>query len=180
MNLQIHFSFLKVSNSICWHKFTLIDTVLTAFSSAFGNSWKAEPSGDRKVVGGVASVLSSVNDFCFEHLGSRRGKNVINLFAAAGSLELIEGSNVHGVWMQHAKRVNHRNGIGGFALSSVDMSGFTVSTYITMLVLFLELVALSVPCSTITNVPLLPRFCRLVELGVLLFTAPCAFDEPFA
>lgn len=72
-------------------------------------------SCNREVVGRVTPIDVVVKDFRFENFYTRRGKNIINLIALAVSLKLMSGSDVFGIRMQHAKRIDHWNRIVGFA-----------------------------------------------------------------
>ncbi len=71
--------------------------------------------GNREVVGWVASIDIVVQYLRLEHFYARRYEDIIDLIAFSVSPEAVAGSNIFGIGMQHAKRIDHWNRIVRFA-----------------------------------------------------------------
>ncbi len=71
--------------------------------------------GNREVVGRVTSINIVIQYLCIEHFYIRRCEDIIDLIAFSVSPEAVAGSNIFGIGMQHAKRINHWNRIVRFA-----------------------------------------------------------------
>ena len=67
------------------------------------------------MVGRVTSIDIVIQDFCFEHFHDRRCEDIVDLIAFSVSPEPVGGSNIFGIGMQHAKRIDHWNRIVRFA-----------------------------------------------------------------
>ena len=72
-------------------------------------------SGNREVVGWITPIDVVIQDCCFEYSDRRRCEDIIDLIAFSGSPEAVAGSNIFGIGMQHAKRIDHWNRIVRFA-----------------------------------------------------------------
>ncbi len=71
--------------------------------------------GNREVVGWITPINIVIQYLCIEHFYARRCEDIIDLIAFSVSPEPVAGSNIFGIGMQYAKRIDHWNRIVGFA-----------------------------------------------------------------